>query len=82
MVSELANMLKVFSIFAVFLYNYAGDADPKFYLLQTQAQASSRNTKSEDFKLEETKQGNPRKSTGHTGLYHIKTKYLLFCIIH
>ena len=47
-------MLMVFSIFAVFLHTYTGDAEPKLYIVQTQAQADFWDTEGEDLKLEET----------------------------
>ena len=77
-------MLKVFSIFAVFLHKYAGNAKSKLYLVQTQAQSAAWGTEGEDFKTEsgkptkysghtETEPGKSTKISGPTGLYHIET---------
>ena len=59
-------MLKVFSTFAVFLHYYVRGAEPKFYLVQTQAQADSWGTEGEDFKWGEREPEKPRKYSGHT----------------
>ena len=77
--SELAKMLKTFlvfmSTFVVFLHKYSGDAEAKFYLVQTRSQNKSLQDTFEadlssiqggDVELKETK-----KMLSQSGLYYI-----------
>ena len=71
-------MLKVFSIFAVFLHKYAGHAEPKLYLVKTQAEADISGTKGVDYQLEEIE---PEKSSKIVHTHVCITLKLNICIV-